>query len=587
MLHMKRQGAVSRARRRTPPLQPNVSEAALRAIPQLAGIGWFQVDADRTVTAVSPELEAMTGYTAQEVLGKPCIALIRCKECLKGCGVFRHGHVENARLSLYRPDGSEIQVVRAGRVLHDDAGRVVGAVETVRLADGAGATQPAEQLETLLGSLGRLYVIADAKHRVMSASQSLADLLGVTAEALSGMPLARLFGEEHFGERGALQSAMEAGMRREGIAAELVRVDARRLPVSVSFGPIAGGTHCGQAGARTALMIRRAEDEAHADEVPSFEGIVGQSAAMQRIFRLIELLNDNDATVLVTGESGTGKELVARALHARSGRRGPFVAVNCAALPSELLESELFGHVRGAFTGALRDREGRFEAANGGTLFLDEIGDMPPALQVKLLRVLQDHAFERVGDSRTRRVDVRVIAATHVDLRAAVQAGRFREDLFYRLRVVPIHVPPLRERRDDLTLLIPHLLERIGRRRGRALRLSASALDALVQWEWPGNVRELENALEYATALCDGQTIRVEHLPPGIAADGALRPARDDRLGAAARTSDDDALSPGERDERVRVHAALERTHYRRDEASVVLGMSRTTLWRKMKLYRL
>jgi len=553
-----------------------ITSDAARAIAELAGVGWFQVDADRTLTAVSRELEAMTGFAARDVLGKPCISLIRCKECLKGCGVFRDGQVRDAHLQLYRSDGTEIEVVRAGRVLRDDEGHLLGAVETVRLADAGSTPRTSEQLETLLGSLGRLYIIADEAHRVMNASHALAEWLGFEEDAMRGMPLARLLGEEQFGARGVLQSAIEARVRREGLAAELVRADGRRLQVSLSFGPIASGTHCGDAGARTAIMIRRAEGEAHAEDVPSFEGIVGRSAAMQRIFRLIELLNDNDATVLVTGESGTGKELVARALHARSGRRGPFVAVNCAALPSELLESELFGHVRGAFTGALRDREGRFEAAHGGTLFLDEIGDMPPALQVKLLRVLQDHSFERVGDSRTRHVDVRVIAATHVDLRAAVSAGRFREDLFYRLRVVPIHVPPLRERRDDLTLLIPHLLERIGQRRGRALRLSAAALDVLVQWEWPGNVRELENALEYATALCDGQTIRVEHLPPGIAAEPRTVAPRDD-----------EAVSRDDQDERLRIRAALERTHYRRDEAAVQLGMSRTTLWRKMKVHRL
>jgi transcriptional regulator with GAF, ATPase, and Fis domain len=314
---------------------------------------------------------------------------------------------------------------------------------------------------------------------------------------------------------------------------------------------------------------------------------------MQRIFRLIELLNDNDATVLVTGESGTGKEMVARALHTRSGRRGSFVAVNCAALPADLLESELFGHVRGAFTGAVRDRPGRFEVADHGTLFLDEIGDMPPALQAKLLRVLQDHAFERVGDSRTRTVDVRVIAATHVDLSRAVAEGRFREDLFYRLRVVPIHIPPLRERREDLTYLISHLLQRIGSRRGRALRLAPAALEALVAADWPGNVRELENALEYGTALCDGQTIHLEHLPPlaGLGSRASSGEASADRR--VGNATDDTALSVAlalstdERHELTEIREALRRAHYRRDEAARALGMSRTTLWRKMKQYRL
>lgn len=566
------------------------ADSRLAHVERLAGVGWFEVDADRTLTAVSPELERITGFTADEVVGKPCISLIRCRECLRGCGVFRNGRVEDARLTVFRKDGTEVDVVRSGEAIRDEHGEVTGAIETIRGADPGELGRPGAQVETLLGSLGRLFIIADGGHRVMSASASLAEALGMSAEALAGTPLERLFGAALFGDRGALRSAADAGERREGWAATLEGTGGRRVPVSVSIGPIPTGTHCGQSGARTAIMMRPASAAGPLDDVPSFEGIVGRSAPMQRIFRLIELLHDNDATILVTGESGTGKEVVARALHARSGRHGPFVAVNCAALPADLLESELFGHVRGAFTGALRDRAGRFEVADGGTLFLDEIGDVPAALQVKLLRVLQDRSFERVGDTRTRKVDVRVIAATHVDLAEAVALGRFREDLFYRLRVVPIHVPPLRERRDDLTLLIPHLLNRIGQRRGRALRLAPAALEALVSWDWPGNVRELENALEYATALCEGQTIHVEHLPAGIGPGGRERPAPArpvTPLPVAAVPAAVLDLSPAEHAESIRIREALARARYRRDETAALLGMSRTTLWRKMKQYRL
>ncbi|MCC6931289.1 MAG: sigma 54-interacting transcriptional regulator [Gemmatimonadaceae bacterium] len=596
--------AMVKAAPHRPALAPPEADRARDVIARLSGVGWFEVDADRTIIAVSPQLERITGFTAADVIGKPCISLIRCRECLKGCGVFRHGHVDETPLTVYTRTGAELEVVRAGEVVRDAQGNVTGAIETLRLADTRSpeahtlgvheVMDGREQLETLLGSLGRWYVIADAGQRVMSASTALAAMLGVAPDALRGRPLALLLRDARDGAPDLLRQALDAGVRREGLAAELVARDGEGIPVSISLGPIAATTHCGSSGARTAIMIRPGSDLARADALPAFEGIVGRGPQMQRIFRLIELLHDNDATILVTGESGTGKEMVARALHARSGRRGPFVAVNCAALPAELLESELFGHVRGAFTGALRDRAGRFEAAEGGTLFLDEIGDMPPALQAKLLRVLQDHTFERVGESRTRTADVRVIAATHVDLAAAVAAGRFREDLFYRLRVVPIHVPPLRERRDDLTLLIPHLLERIGQRRGRALRLSPAALDALVSWDWPGNVRELENALEYATALCDGQTVQVTHLPPGIAVDTraaspvALRlPAANGAMRGAGGVGVGEAGTPAGQEEMQRIRGALERARYRRDEAARALGMSRTTLWRKMKEYRL
>jgi transcriptional regulator with GAF, ATPase, and Fis domain len=359
-------------------------------------------------------------------------------------------------------------------------------------------------------------------------------------------------------------------------------------------------------------MMRPEETRA---SVHAFHGIVSRSPAMQRIFRVVELLRDNDSTVLVTGESGTGKELVARALHATSHRNeGPFVAVNCAAIPAELLESELFGHVRGAFTGAVKDRPGRFELADGGTLFLDEIGDLELSLQAKILRFLQERTFERVGDSHTRSVDVRVIAATHVNLVQAVSERHFREDLYYRLRVVPIHIPPVRERLEDLELLIRHLLTQIGRERGRSLRLAPLASRALLTYPWPGNVRELQNALEYAITVCEGQTIHVADLPREVAmiltseengrtdvseemeAWGEL--PRVPWMGQTPGTSVNEpntgpaAEAPAsapvvEPHEVRRIRAALEQAHYRKGAAADLLGFSRTTLWRKMREYGL
>jgi DNA-binding NtrC family response regulator len=284
----------------------------------------------------------------------------------------------------------------------------------------------------------------------------------------------------------------------------------------------------------------------------------------------------------VTGESGTGKELIARALHANSPRcTGPFVAVNCGALPGDLLESELFGHVRGAFTGAVRDRVGRFELARGGTLFLDEVGDMPLHLQVKLLRVLQERRFDRVGESVPRPMDARVIAATNVDLVDAIRAGRFRDDLYYRLRVVPIHVPPLRERVEDIPLIAQHLLAHIGGREGRALRLSPDTLAAMTRHDWPGNVRELGNALEYAVATCTGQTIQIENLPPELrhGVEGA-ETVEVSALPSSAPLGHPTAEDPAER---VRIVQALESARWSRGRAAELLGVSRSTLWRRMK----
>lgn len=269
----------------------------------------------------------------------------------------------------------------------------------------------------------------------------------------------------------------------------------------------------------------------------SFQNIVGKSAKMRQVFDLIERVADSQATVLIQGESGTGKELVARALHYLSARRtGPFVAVSCAALPETLLESELFGHEKGAFTGALTRRIGRFEMANGGTLFLDEVGELTPAVQVKLLRVLQERSFERLGGTERITVDVRIIAATNRNLEQAMREGKFRQDLYYRLNVVPITLPPLRERKEDIPLLVQHFLAKFSRTNphsnglppeggpvpsGGHLQMAPDALAALMNYSWPGNVRELENVLERACLLCAGGVITRQCLPAEIlAAEG-------------------------------------------------------------------
>jgi two-component system response regulator HydG len=246
--------------------------------------------------------------------------------------------------------------------------------------------------------------------------------------------------------------------------------------------------------------------------------IIGNSIAIRQTLDLVSQVAPSSATVLLTGESGTGKELVARALH-RSSRRDkrPFIAVNCAALPETLLEAELFGHEKGAFTGATSQRQGRFELADTGTLFLDEIGETTPQLQVKLLRALQEGEFERVGGSRLVRVDVRVVAATNANLRAEVEAGRFREDLFYRLNVIHVDLPPLRDRKDDVALLAHHFLRKYAEKNAKQIGgITKAAIDRMMTWSWPGNVRELENAIERAVVLCRGDAIDVDELPPHI-----------------------------------------------------------------------
>jgi DNA-binding NtrC family response regulator len=317
--------------------------------------------------------------------------------------------------------------------------------------------------------------------------------------------------------------------------------------------------------------------KAHQSRQPETEkishgSIIGKSKKMQEIYELIELISKSDATVLITGENGTGKELVAKAIHQQSHRhRGPFVVANCSAYSPTLLESELFGHERGAFTGAIRQRKGRIERSNGGTLFLDEIGDISPATQVLLLRFLQDHCFERVGGERPIEADVRVLAATNRDLRRRVEAGEFRDDLYYRLNVISIHLPLLRERKEDVPLLAAHFLKKYNQKEGKAaFSFSTEAMEALMEYEWPGNVRQLENAISHAVILVQGDVIRRRHLPRFLRETPA----------ASVSTS----LAQNERHLILRV---LQESNWNKHDAARRLQVSRSTLYSKIRRYGL
>jgi transcriptional regulator with GAF, ATPase, and Fis domain len=463
-------------------------------------------------------------------------------------------------------------------------------------------------LSVAFGSLGRVCMALDARLCILHVSGALDGLLGPgAAAAWSGRPVADLLGQELFGQAGALRQALQAGERREGWRAWLPAGAGGSRLCSVTAAPLLHDASdvCPQEAAYL-LVLRPADaEEATRGGAPTaFGGIIARSQAMNRVLRLVQSLEHSEATVLVSGESGTGKGLLAQAIHDHSPRRrGPFVAVNCAALPDALLETELFGHVRGAFTGAVRDRVGRFELAAGGTLFLDEVGDLPLHLQAKLLRALQERTFERVGESRPVAADVRVIAASHRDLRQATEERRFREDLYYRLRVFPIEIPPLRARREDVEPVARYLLARVGARSGRALRFAPEALRALLEYHWPGNVRELENALEYAVTVAAGQTLQPEDLPPEILAGGGLggpvaqasspAPAPPVAASTPGRGPGPVDAAPagragagrgrGRPPPREALAAALETHRWRIAEAAAELGVSRTTLWRWMR----
>jgi transcriptional regulator with PAS, ATPase and Fis domain len=310
------------------------------------------------------------------------------------------------------------------------------------------------------------------------------------------------------------------------------------------------------------------------NERQQFHKIIGKSDRMQDVYSLIELLTDVETTVLITGESGTGKELVAEALHYKGNRSSnELVKVNCSALSENLLESELFGHVKGSFTGAIKDKVGRFQTADGGTIFIDELADISPKIQVELLRVLQEKEFERVGDSKTIKVDVRVVAATNQDLAEKVKLGEFREDLYYRLNVMKIIMPPLRERREDIPLLIDHFIHKFNNKFGKEITtVTSDVQDILMQYSWPGNVRELEHTLEHAFILCRQSTITIHHLPPEL---------------KTYSTREVIDRSDGKADDPAAIRQALEKTAWNKSKAASLLGISRRSIYRKIEEFNI
>ncbi|MFP5230720.1 MAG: sigma-54 interaction domain-containing protein [Acidobacteriota bacterium] len=439
-----------------------------------------------------------------------------------------------------------------------------------------------------LASVGRAFVCLDPSFRIVHVSKMLSDLLGEgPASRLPGRPVEELLGEDLFGQNGQLRQALLAGHMREGWRATLKFAESGTRLVSITTAPmVADHSEICDPMVRYLILLRPADEESCPDAAIFCCDAVGCSPAMQRIFRLVNALQHSEATVLITGESGTGKEVVARAIHQNSPRSGgPFVAVNCGALPADLLESELFGHVRGAFTGAVRDRVGRFELASQGTLFLDEIGDLPSQLQVKLLRVLQEHQYERVGESATRTTHARIVAATNADLRGALRQGKLRDDLYYRLCVVPIDVPPLRSRREDIPPLVHHLLNRVTSQRGLVRRISPQAMRILLDYSWPGNVRELANVIEYAVVVARRETILPDDLPQELLHPSCI----DDTEERIPPPAPSHAPLPAEdpADEATRLLAALEKNHWKRAETAKELGLSRSTLWRKIRELKL
>ncbi|MBN2577789.1 MAG: sigma 54-interacting transcriptional regulator [Pirellulales bacterium] len=432
--------------------------------------------------------------------------------------------------------------------------------------------------DPILDSINDGVFTVDNQWRITSFNRAAERITGVKRKDALGRPCCEVFRASICETACALRQTLANGRPVVNKAVYILDARGNRVPISISTAVLKDSRGNVSGGVETFRDLSLVEDlRKELESKYSFADIVGRSRVMQDLFQILPRIAESDSTVLIEGASGTGKELVARAIHSLSSRRKKrFVALNCGALPDTLLESELFGHKAGAFTDARKDKAGRFAAAEGGTIFLDEIGDVSPAMQARLLRVLQERVYEPLGSVEPVTADVRIVAATNRDLSKLVKKGTFREDLFYRIHVIRLTLPKLRDRREDLPLLIEHFIAKFNRLQGKdVLGVSDEVLARLMNHEYPGNVRELENIIEHAFVLCHGALIQIEHLPPELRGD------------------DEHATAPGiagmtlEAMERFLIADALRRHGGNRKAAADALGINPSTLFRKAKSLRI
>jgi PAS domain S-box-containing protein len=435
-----------------------------------------------------------------------------------------------------------------------------------------------DEVSTILDSIADGVFTVDRDFIITTFNAAAEQITGFSAEEAIGERCYNIFRAPVCQTGCLLAESIRTGRPITGLELTILNRRNEEVPISVSTavllnrqGEVIGGVET----FRDLTAVERLRQEIR--QRFAMHDMLSKNHRMQEVFALIPDIAASSATVLIHGETGTGKELLARAIHNEGPRSdGPFIKVNCGALPDTLLESELFGHVPGAFTDARNERKGRFELAGGGTIFLDEIGDTSPAMQVKLLRVLQEGAFEPIGSSETRSTDARVIAATHRDLKELVASGTFRQDLYYRVNTVQLTLPPLREKREDIPLLVEHFIDRFNQLTGKQVRgVSGQAMHALMHHAWPGNIRELEHAIEHAFVLVKDATIDLPHLPRELAEPDRAVGATD-----PAPTEGPDALAEAERSV---IETVLQRHGGNKLAASRELGMSRSTLWRKIR----
>ena len=573
-------------------------ENILIGFKQLGGIldylslGSIVLSCDRRIMGINRSGEQLTGRKAADVLGKFCYEVFRDYLCGGRCKYLdtlrtpergaevcaeieitdhtSDGHsITKIESPIYGPDHAPMGCIQ----VFQDHTAFKALIKRIRYDD--------LRLKMILDNLDIGVLTVDRGGHITFFNTMAEKITGYSRKKVLGTPCSSIFGGNLCREMGTVGADGECDTGASGMETRVTTRQGQSLPVRVNCMALKNekGITVGGLSTITDLSLKYQFNSAIRGRYTFFD-MVGKDPAMQKIFEIVPVIAASEATILIEGPTGTGKDLLAKIIHNASPRaRKPLVKVNCAALPDNLLESEFFGYVKGAFTGADQNKPGRFQEADGGTIFLDEIGDLPLSLQAKLLRVLEDKEFYPLGSRRTTKVDVRIISATNLGLEKLVREKRFREDLFYRLNVMRLDLPPLKDRQGDLPLLIAHILKRLcATRNTRVERMSQRAMEVLLNHDYPGNIRELENILEHALIICQGKVVERRHLPVFLLKNGA---------GASPQAPPRQPTSPAGTDhpERERILQLLKTHGGNRGQTARALKINRTTLWRKMKRY--
>ena len=552
-------------------------------------IGAFTVDVNRLVSGMNFCAQALIGQKDTEAIGKNCREVFVGVPCLAKCPFQTPGDLvtDEPIIQIQDDDQNTRFVTRMATPVFGSNHQVVGCMTI--LQDHSPITDLIDRihyeersLKIILDNLDVGIFTINKGGRITFFNTAAERISGFNRREILGEPCAAIFGGEKAQEVCSMQDTIVNGQPRSSRQGKMMTRDGGSIPIRANYMALRNekGTIVGGLTTFHDLTLVQQLKQAMQDHY-TFQDMIGRSPAMQKIFEMINVVATTDATILIEGATGTGKDLLAKVVHSASQRfEKPFVKVNCAAIPDNLLESEMFGYVKGAFTGAGKDKTGRFQEADGGTIFLDEIGDLPLALQAKLLRVLEDKEFYRLGSRHTVKVDVRIISASNRNLEHLVKKRLFREDLYYRLNLFQIELPELRDRKVDLPILIGHILRRLSAANGSRLpEVSEKVMEILLNYDYPGNVRELENILEHTLIICQEETIQPRHLPEYLQIRRTPRQSPVRRSVRPFQVSDDEECD--------RIISVLQEHNGHRTETARALGMDRTTLWRKIKRYEI